>query len=150
MFAQEIKHLFSKDIDRLKNEILAYEDETILWKIENSISNSAGTLCLHLCGNLNHFIGHLIGGTDYKRDREFEFSGQAVSKERLLTEIDQVKATVENSLEQVQPELLDEAFPVQLLGQQYNHRQLLLFIYGHFSYHLGQINYHRRLVNEKG
>lgn len=150
MFISEIQALYEKDIDRLKNEILAYENESDIWKTESSISNSAGTLCLHLCGNLNHFIAHLIGGTDYQRDREFEFSGQEVGKEELLKEIDELKVTVNNSLKQMQAELLTELFPVKLFDQEHSYQQILMFMHAHFSYHLGQINYHRRLVGSKG
>ncbi len=54
---EEIKSLYVRDLLKVKQEIKSYKDERKLWVIADGISNSAGNLCLHLIGNLNHFIG---------------------------------------------------------------------------------------------
>ena len=71
---EHLKKLFSRDLDRLYNEIASYGNEEAIWKTEKDISNSAGNLCLHLIGNLNTYIGRELGGTAYVRNRELEFS----------------------------------------------------------------------------
>ncbi len=70
MLNELLSEFFERDIIKLKEEIVLYKDETNLWKVENKISNSAGNLCLHLIGNLNHFIGATVGNTGYVRQRE--------------------------------------------------------------------------------
>ena len=74
--SEEFKNLFNRDLLRLKNELLKYQDEEMLWVLHSGINNSAGNLALHLCGNLRHYIGRILVGTDYVRDRDFEFNGR--------------------------------------------------------------------------
>jgi hypothetical protein len=57
MLQQEFIKLFERDLDKLKQEISAYTNEDDLWKIKDGIANSSGNLCLHLVGNLKHFVG---------------------------------------------------------------------------------------------
>ena len=86
--------LFHRDLDRLKQEIENYSSDDLLWQIEKEISNSAGTLALHLIGNLNHFIGAVLGETGYIRNREAEFSDRNVSRSKISTDIDAVKQVI--------------------------------------------------------
>ena len=140
-----LQYLFNRDLDRLKAEVQAYENEPDIWIVKNEIKNSAGNLCLHLLGNLNHFVGHVIGRTDYKRDREFEFSGK-VSRSELINAIEKTKHTVQNSIAEISEEQWNEPFPLQLFDTDYSYTTMLIHLSGHLNYHLGQINYHRRLV----
>ncbi len=140
----ELSSLFYRDLDRLTNEINAYEDESTIWETHKYVNNSAGSLSLHLCGNLQHFVGHLIGGSAYQRDREFEFNAQ-VSRAHLLNEIEAAKRAVKLGFEQVD---WSAEFPVQVLKRVWTNGEFLLHLYGHLNYHLGQISYHRRLLDE--
>ncbi|MBN3519143.1 DUF1572 family protein [Algoriphagus lutimaris] len=146
MLLNELIKLFERDIDRLYKEIDAYSDEKVLWEIENQISNSAGNLCLHLLGNLQAFVGHELGGFDYSRDREFEFAGKDVPKSQLLSEITKLKRIMVSSLEGMDEALIDKNYPIEVFGRPMTNEYFLIHLYGHFNYHLGQINYHRRIL----
>ncbi len=83
-FAQSYVVLFERDIKAIIKEISAYESDVELWKIGGDLNNSGGNLALHLIGNLRHFIGHIIGGTGYKRERQAEFSSINVPREEIV------------------------------------------------------------------
>lgn len=146
MKASDICAIYLRDIEALKAEINAYTDENCMWIIDNNIQNSAGNLCLHLIGNLNHFIGHLIGKTGYLRNREEEFSAKNISREQLIQQLNQTAAVVENSLAHLPSDSLEKTYPIELGGKSGSTEYYLLFFACHFNYHLGQINYHRRLM----
>jgi hypothetical protein len=147
MLLTELIILFERDIDKLYKEIEAYSDEKVLWKTSNQISNSAGNLCLHLLGNLHSFVGHELGGFDYTRDREFEFGGKDVAKSQLLSDILKLKRVVISSLEGMDENLITENYPKEIFGKPMTNEYFLLHLFGHFNYHLGQINYHRRILH---
>lgn len=142
----EFIFLFERDLDRLYKEINAYAQEEDLWVIKEEIFNSAGTLCLHLCGNLKAFVGKEMGGFPYERDRENEFAARNVSRVEMLNEIREVKILVSNSLDSMSEDKLEESFPLQLFNKEMTYGYFIVHLYGHFNYHLGQINYHRRLL----
>lgn len=142
---ESLQYLFQRDLDRLKSEVEAYQSEDDLWVIKGEIKNSAGNLCMHLIGNLNHFIGHVVGETNYQRNREFEFSGK-LPKAELLQSISETKKVVKASLSKLKEEKLGKPFPIQLFDVEYSYSTMLIHLTGHLNYHLGQINYHRRLI----
>lgn len=144
---EDLRFLFDRDLTKLSEEVQRYKLEANLWKVEGEIINSGGTLCVHLCGNLKSFIGHHIGGLDYKRDREFEFSGLALDRENLLAEIEETKIWVDKSLAELSSDHLGEPFPIQPFPRKLTFQNFLLHLHGHLNYHLGQINYHRRLID---
>lgn len=146
MLLTQLIILFERDIDRLYKEIDSYKDEDVLWEIENQISNSGGNLCLHLLGNLQAFIGHELGGFNYTRDREFEFAGKNVPKAQLLEEILKLKRVMISSLEGMDESLILKDYPKEVFGKPMSNEYFLIHLYGHFNYHLGQINYHRRIL----
>lgn len=138
--------LFERDMDRLHAEINLYKDETLLWKTIGTTTNTAGNLCLHLVGNLNHFIGAVLGNSGYVREREAEFTLKNIPKRELLTSIFDVKKTMIHTLETLSPEDLKSDYPLQPFGYPISTEYFLLHLSGHLNYHLGQINYHRRTV----
>lgn len=138
--------LFDREIDRLASEIEHYQDEATLWKVTKNISNCAGNLCLHLIGNLNHFIGHHMGNTGYVRQRDLEFSTKNVPKATLLKEIADVKEIVLAALKNFPEDRLQEKYPIEKDGVIPSYELMLLHLLWHLSYHVGQINYHRRLL----
>lgn len=142
-----IIQLYSRELDRLTSEISQYQHETSLWKITPQISNAGGSLCIHLIGNLHHFIGKHIGNSDYTRNREAEFTTKDVPKETLLSEISIVKEVVNNSLENLDTSKLKENFAIEKNGEIVTNEFMLLHLFWHLSYHIGQINYHRRLLD---
>ncbi|MCW5906429.1 MAG: DUF1572 family protein [Chitinophagales bacterium] len=146
MVQQAVAQIIERDLLKLKEELLLYTNEEVVWHTAKGISNSAGNLCLHLIGNLNHFIGATLGGTGYVRNRPAEFETKYVPRETLLKEIDNTLAIVKNTMQQVTDEELQKEFPLELAGKKYLTGFFLLHLTTHLSYHLGQINYHRRLL----
>ena len=146
MIPQTLAQLFERDLKRLKKEIEQYTDESAMWSIVDGISNSGGNLCLHLIGNLNAFIGVPLANSDYQRDRPFEFAGKDVPKEKLLADIDATIEMINQSVGVLTDSQLSEDYPNQIWGKPTKTDFTLLQLYGHFNYHLGQINYHRRIV----
>ena len=138
--------LYQKELDKLKEEIAAYESDEQLWKIPEGISNSGGNLCLHLTGGLQHFLGATLSDTGYIRNRDAEFKLKNIPRQKLLEEIDNTKNVVVDTLEQVSRKELEGLYPIVALGEPTTTEFFLIFLLKHFSYHLGQINYHRRLV----
>jgi len=139
--------LFKRDLDKLTQEIQSYSDEKNLWILDGTISNSGGNLALHLIGNLNHFIGKEIGGFDYTRNREFEFGAKDVPRADLINEIKICRHNLIASLEGMDISLIEKHYPLEVFGEKMTHCFFLTHLYGHLNYHLGQINYHRRLLD---
>lgn len=140
-------HLFLRDLDRLKTEVESYKSDTVFWNIEKEISNSAGNLTLHIIGNLNHFIGSVLGDTGYLRNREAEFNDKGISREQLIGQINEVKTVIKSVLATLSASDLQETYPINIRKEGMNTEQFLMHLYGHLNYHLGQINYHRRLLD---
>ena len=124
-----------------------YKNEENLWKVEKQIANSAGNLCLHLIGNLNTYIGIEIGKTNYVRDRELEFSLKNISKEELIDNIEKLKIIIAASLDKLTDEQLEKEYPVLVFENKTSTGYFLIHLATHLTYHLGQINYHRRLLD---
>lgn len=148
MINQALQKLFVRDLERMVNEINLYQDESNLWKIENQIKNSGGNLCLHLIGNLKAFIGVGLAQTSYVRDRPFEFAGKNVPRKKLIEEIQETILVVQDGLNQLNDENSKGNFPIQIWDHETEMEFTLIHLYGHMNYHLGQINYHRRLLEE--
>lgn len=149
MALSSLRPLFQRDIHKLYREVDAYTKEEDLWIVKQQVSNSAGNLVLHLIGNLNHFIGAQLGNTNYQRDREFEFHGKDVPREQLLQQIEATQEMVDQVLAQLNPGQLAENYPIQVFNKKMTTEFFLIHLFGHLNQHLGQINYHRRLLAEQ-
>lgn len=142
-----LKKIILTDLEKLKSEIELYRNEEKMWQIEKQISNSAGTLCVHLTGSLNHFIGARLGQTNYVRNREFEFSPGVIPKADLIKGIEKAIGTVGQTLDNMKESQLEEEFPELFFGEKVTIAYILTNVVGHLNYHLGQVNYHRRLLD---
>jgi hypothetical protein len=147
MNTKELNLLFQRDLSQLKEELQAYQQEEKIWVLEKQIANSGGNLALHLIGNLRKFVADDLGGFAYERDREQEFSATGKSRVTLLEELDLVKEQVEKSLISLDPNKLGDQSIHSFFGHPMTIGYFLIHLYGHFNYHLGQINYHRRLLD---
>ncbi|MDE3143290.1 MAG: DUF1572 family protein [Bacteroidota bacterium] len=147
MLTKTLQQLFKRDLEKLKVEIESYRDEKKLWHVEKSIPNSAGNLCLHLIGNLNHFIGAEFGKTGYVRDRPLEFSDKNVPREILIQKINETINVVDMSIGKLTESQLQQDYPVIVFADKMSNEFFLVHLAAHLSYHLGQINYHRRLLD---
>ncbi|KRD06399.1 DinB superfamily protein [Flavobacterium sp. Root901] len=147
MLIETLKTLLNRDLNKLKFEIESYEFEKQIWAVENDISNSAGNLCLHLVGNLNTYIGAEIGKTGYIRDRPLEFSLKDISKSELIQKIENTIAVVNNALDKLTEGDLNSIYPQIVFEKEMTTGFFLVHLSTHLAYHLGQINYHRRLLD---
>jgi uncharacterized damage-inducible protein DinB len=147
MMVSILKKMFLRDLGKLKTEIELYQDEQKIWLVEKQITNTAGNLCLHLLGSLNAFIGTELAGTGYIRNRDLEFSSGIVSRAGLLTSIDETTRMITFAFESLTDARLAEEFPKLVLNEKVTTGYLLTHMITHLNYHLGQINYHRRLLD---
>lgn len=150
MIIDTVKLLFSRDLKRLIAEIEQYKIEADIWKIEGQINNSAGNLCLHLVGNLNTYIGRELGKTGYVRNRELEFSLKNVSRQELIQKVENTIETINQTLDNLDENLLEAEYPILVFDHKTSTEYLLVHLTTHLTYHLGQINYHRRLIENNG
>ena len=147
MLKEVLIELYDRDLNKLRAEIEQYSDEADLWKTSGKITNSAGNLCLHLTGNLKHFIGAVLGQSGYVRDRDAEFSSGGISKEQLLTDIESTASVLKSTLAKLTDEDFAKVYPIEVFGHPMTTEYFLTHLTTHFNYHLGQINYHRRLLS---
>ncbi|RUT71628.1 DinB family protein [Flavobacterium cupreum] len=147
MLIETLKSLFDRDLTKLKLEIASYQNETQIWAIDKNISNSAGNLCLHLIGNINTYIGAEIGKTGYIRNRELEFSLKDIPKAELIQKIEDTILVVRQALDTLTEADLDAVYPLIVFEKEMTTEFFLVHLSTHLAYHLGQITYHRRLLD---
>lgn len=138
-----------RELGTLKRELLAYPDEQEIWSQPPGIQNSAGTLALHLCGNLRHYIGARLAATGYGRDRAAEFARRHVPRSELVAEIDATIAVVNSALRGPAAPDMEGMFPEVVGGTRARTGDFLLHLVSHLSYHVGQVDYHRRVVTRQ-
>ena len=156
MFNQVLITLYKRNLLKLQDELNAYADESNIWQIRDGISNSAGNLAetfglaLHLVGNLNHFIGAVLGESGYVRERDKEFSLKNIPRHEIIRSIDTTIAIIQFTLSKISDEDMNRPYPetLPILKDDNSIRFMLVHLTVHLSYHLGQINYHRRLIDK--
>ena len=147
MVIETLQKIFKRDLEKLKQEIDSYRDENNLWVVDKSIANSAGNLCLHLVGNLNTYIGAEIDKAGYARDRDREFSQKNIPKDELVKMIEDTITVVANGLNKLKEEDLEKEYPLLVFKEKTSTGYFLIHLTVHLGYHLGQVNYHRRLLD---
>ena len=147
MIIETLQKIFKRDLEKLKQEIASYRDENNLWVVDKSITNSAGNLCLHLVGNLNTYIGEEIGKTGYVRNRDLEFSLKNIPQLQLVKMIEDTIVVVENGLNKLNENDLEKEYPLLVFKKKTSTGFFLIHLAVHLGYHLGQVNYHRRLLD---
>ena len=147
MIIETLQKIFKRDLEKLKQEIASYHDEKNLWVVDKSITNSAGNLCLHLVGNLNTYIGAEMGKTGYVRDRDREFSQKNIPQDELVKMIGDTITVVENGINKLKEEDLEKEYPLLIFKEKTSTGYFLIHLAVHLGYHLGQVNYHRRLLD---
>ena len=147
MIKDTLKKLIIRDLEKLKQEIEAYQNEEKLWYIEKSILNSAGNLCLHLVGNLNAYIGAEFGKTGYVRNRADEFALKDVPRAELVDKIEKAINMIDKTFDMISEDQLNEKYPAEISLKDASTEYFFVHLAMHLGYHLGQINYHRRLLD---
>ena len=148
-FLTEIRKIFIRDIQKVIDEISGYKNDADLWILPSGINNSAGTLALHLAGNLQHFIGAVLGNSGYVRNRDNEFAARNISQADLILELNKALTIVDKTLSSLPEDKVNETFPHPFYKEAVSNCFILLHLVSHLDYHLGQINYHRRLLTDQ-
>jgi hypothetical protein len=148
MLIETLNQLFERDLNKLIAEIGLYKKEENIWRIEENILNSAGNLTLHIIGNLNTYIGKEIGKTNYVRNRELEFSQKDISRQELIKGLNDTIVMIRMALINFPENELENEYPILVFTEKTSTGYLLVHLTTHLTYHLGQINYHRRLLDK--
>ncbi len=148
MLAHSLIDIFERDLATLKKEIESYSDESKLWLTAPGTNNSAGNLCVHITGGLRYFIGAVLGKSGYVRDRDAEFAVKNIPRSELLKNIEETMHIIPETLSQMHVSDFDKNYPIEVFKKPMTTEFWLLTLVGHLNYHLGQINYHRRLVGK--
>lgn len=141
--------LYTKALDNVIREIETYTTPQVIWKKDHQVNNSAGTLALHICGNLLYFIGNGLGSTGYARNREAEFSTVGLSQTELVKQLTETKHVLQNTLNTMNESDLQHPYRLETPFGPVSNELLLLYLLAHLNYHGGQISYHRRLLDAK-
>lgn len=140
-----LAELFYRDLTRLLQEVESFPDAAAPWRVLPGITNSAGNLILHIEGNLRLYIGRELGGIAFERHRESEFSTASLSAAELRAKVEYLRDTIPGVIRQLSVESLAEIQPEAISGKRLSTHQYLVHLYGHLNYHLGQIDYLRRI-----
>lgn len=147
MLKNVLIEIYERELNKLITEINLYPDDESLWLTKGEITNSAGNLALHLLGNLNHFLGAVLHKNGYVRDRDREFSAKNISRKELCRKIDETIAVVKDTIENLSNEDFSKDYPLEFQEKTVKTDFFLVHLVTHLNYHLGQINYHRRLLS---
>ena len=142
----ELTILLVRELRGFAREVELVPNDDLLWQTVPGISNSVGNLATHVCGNLHHFIGHVLGGTSFVRDREHEFGRRSGTRAELIEEIRSTIQMVERVLPGVSDHTLSRQFPEVLGGVTFTTKLFLLHLSAHLAHHLGQAGYLRRTL----
>jgi hypothetical protein len=135
-----------RELEGFKRELALFPDDEAVWTTLPGVTNSAGNLALHLAGNLEHFIGAVLGRTGYVRNRDREFGQRSGPRENIYAELDKAIAVVRKVLPQVSDAALDQDFPEAVMGSKFRTGTFLVHLCSHAGFHLGQAGYLRRIM----
>jgi hypothetical protein len=139
------KNEFIINLNKLKDNLLLFKNESDIWNKINGTNNSPANLALHICGNLKFNIGAVIGKNGYERERDTEFTKSNLKRDDVIAEVDSTIKMIEPVLDRLQPEEIHLPFPGNIHEEGQTIGTVLVKIAIHLGYHLGQINYHRRI-----
>ena len=146
MNGSAIAAVMSRELKTIERELNAYQTDEQVWALPAGLPNSGGTLALHAAGNLRHFIGTVLGGGSYVRDRDAEFSRRGVSRAELIDGLQKAAKEVNETLTTLDPNRLAETYPLPVANRRVNTGEFLTHLAVHLAYHAGQLDFHRRVV----
>lgn len=149
MLVTALRVMIMRELRALDRELSAYPDDESIWLRAPGVLNSAGNLTLHIAGNLRHFYGHAMAGSPYVRDRAAEFTATANhSREELRQIVADTVLELEAALDKITDSQLASEFPLPIAGRRVRTSDFLVHLTAHLGYHLGQLDYHRRLLTD--
>lgn len=146
MLWQSVIAILDRDLRALRREVEAYPDEESLWLTPAGLPNSGGTLALHLAGNVQHYLGARLGGTGYVRDRLAEFARRNVPRSEIVREIEAARKSLGAAESRLGGSDLTGDLPEVIGNLRVETGDYLIHLVSHFTFHLGQLDYHRRIV----
>ncbi|MDH5234737.1 MAG: DinB family protein [Gemmatimonadota bacterium] len=146
MLADDLGVVMARELRAVAKEVAAYPTDEALWRTVPGITNPGGTLALHLAGNLQHFIGKVLGGSAYVRDRDAEFGRRGEPRAAVVAEVERTIPAVVEGLKRVTAAQWEAEYPQEVGGKRFSTRRFALHLCSHLAYHLGQMDYHRRTV----
>ena len=146
MLRTAVQAILQRELGAVRRSVEVYPDDASLWAERRGLPNAGGTLVLHVAGNLQHFIGAVLGASGYRRDRDAEFSRRGVSRDDLLAEIDAASEAVDLGMSAISDEAMAAPYPEAISGRAVATGDYLVHLASHLAYHLGQLDYHRRVV----
>lgn len=141
-----IRVLLLREVEALIREVELMPDDEALWKTVPGVTNSCGNLAIHIAGNLQHYIGHVLGGTSYVRNRDREFTQRSGTRAEVVAELRMAIGAINRTLRELERASLDKAYPQELGGVRPRTGVLLFHLVSHTGYHLGQAGYLRRIM----
>ncbi len=145
-----ITNVITRELKALRREVESYPNDADLWEILPGIANPGGNLALHLAGNLQYFVGQVLGKNGYVRNHDAEFGSRDIPRAELLTEIDNAIQAVETGMSSISEDDLAQPFPEKVGGVSSTTGAFLAHFATHLAYHLGQVDYHRRILTGEG
>lgn len=146
----DLAEFYRRDLSRLLQQIEAFPSDEMLWRTIPGITNTAGNLVLHLEGNLREYVGRQLGRVPYVRNRPLEFSTQGLQREHLVHRVESLKQLIPSVVASLSAEELEQEYPEIVLEKALSTRGFLIHLYGHLNWHLGQIDYLRRVLSGNG
>jgi uncharacterized damage-inducible protein DinB len=146
MTGPEITAVICRELRAVERELNAYQTEEQVWLVPEGLPNSGGTLALHIAGNLRHFVGAVLGGDSYVRDRDAEFAKRGVPRAELIGELRSAEKAVRETVTRLDPAKFNEPYPLAVLNRRLNTGDFMLHLATHLAYHAGQVDFHRRVV----
>lgn|SRR5688572_29742649 len=146
MTGDQIATVICRELRAVERELNAYQNEEQVWLVPDGLPNSGGTLALHIAGNLRHFVGTVLGGDSYVRDRDAEFSKRGVPRAEMISELRNAEKAVRETIARLDPAKFNEPYPLPVLNRRLNTGDFLLHLAAHLAYHTGQMDFHRRVV----
>lgn len=137
---------YARDIRRLIEEVNLFSNEEDLWKTQGSVKNSAGNLALHIIGGLNYLIGTTLAQTGYVRDRDQEFSRKGIPRKDLVAQLEQLIPMITGTLTAFTADRMEAEYPLRFDDMNVPNSYVLVQLLAHLNYHLGQVNYLRRII----
>jgi len=142
----ELASLFSRDLNRLRKQIDSFPNDEALWQTLPGVINPAGNLALHIEGNLREYVGRQLGQVPYSRTRDLEFSLKGLSRDEVGSRLEELSQTIPSIIERLSQDQMEREYPQVVLDAAMTTQQFLFHLYGHLNWHLGQMDYLRRVL----
>ena len=141
-----LANFYERDLRQLIAQVNLFNKEENLWKTEGSVKNSSGNLVLHIIGGLNYLVGTTLAHTGYVRDRDKEFSQKSMERKELVAQLEALIPMINNTLIALTKEQMETDFPIFFDQPNTSISYVLVQLLIHLNYHLGQVNYLRRVL----